>query len=364
MAIAFGYVDLVHVFKRRIGEMDNGVQVVREATARTVAFHNQEADTFTAKLADPVDQAKIRYEMPGGGTLQPLDEDGNPLPTIGYEGYDVAFPIRGGGDAYGTNRLSRAMMTVEDANNAAQEARVKDKNFLVDHMLAAVLTKESYPYLDKSRQGYTGNGEVTVMPLANNDATRYLINRGRGISGAHQHYTAQVAGIDAANNPYPGLFKNLREHTDNGEATVDVYIADNLVAATQNLPNFVEVGDADITQGSGAATLNARADKGIGDEVLGKVDRCWIISMSRLPDGYMVAHLRDQKPLGMRQYPVSSLQGLFTEEFNVDSNHYETRFLRFAGFGVKNRTAAAVHQVGAPSTTYVTPAEYAAPISH
>ena len=40
-----------------------------------------------------------------GGTLQPLDEWGNPLPVKDEGVYDVAFPIQGGGTAWGDNRV-------------------------------------------------------------------------------------------------------------------------------------------------------------------------------------------------------------------------------------------------------------------
>ncbi len=340
--------------------MDNGVQVVREANARTVAFHNAQADDFMNILSVPVLQPKIHYTQPGGGALQPMDEDGNPLPTITIDGYDVAFPIRGGGDAMGTNRVSRAMMTVEDANDAAQEARVKDKNFLVNHMIAALLTNTAYQFLDKTRRAYVGAGELTVMPLANGDSTRYITSYGRN-STTDNHYL-RLPLIDAANNPFPTIYRELKEHTDGSDAVVDVYVADDQVAAIQGLPGFVGRTDSDVLIGANANQLRATANKGIGDEVIGKVSRCWIISMARLPNGYMFAHVRDRKPLGQRQYPVASLQGLFNEEHNVEGNHMETRWLRFTGFGVRDRTSAVAVLIAAAGN-YVPPAEYTAPLA-
>ena len=363
MAIAFGYVDLQHVFKQRVGDMDNGIQVIREANARTLAFHNAQANAFLGDLSQPVQQAKERYMMSSGGSFQPMDADGNPLPTLAVEAYDIAYPIRGGGDAVGTNRVSRAMMTVEDFNNAAQDARLKDKNFLVDHMLAAILTSTSYVYIDETREGYTGVGEVNVMPLANGDTTRYVVGRGRGLAGNHNHYLRKPP-LDPATAPgtFQDIYNTLREHVDDGSARIVVYVASTLIPTISALPGFVAVGDPDVTLGSGSNTLNASVDKGIGDEVVGKYQRCWIISMDRLPDNYMIGHIKGQQPLGQRQFPVASLQGLFTEEHNVEGNHYETRYLRFTGFGVRNRTAACAVFLAAAGN-YVTPAEYTAPLA-
>lgn len=356
MAVQFGFVDIEYLFDRPVADV--GYTVVREAIDRTLAFYNQRVAKMTSSLVVPTVLAKERFTMPGGGTLQPLDEDGNPLPTLAYEGYDVAYPILGGGDAMGTNRLSRAFMTVEDANDRTRDAQVKDKNFLINHMLAAIFTKAGFTWLDRTRLGYTGAGSLAIMGLANGDSTRYIVGQGSG-TGTDDHYLAQAAAISDAANPFPGIYNDLKEHVDT-DPTVDVYVPDNLVSPIQLLTNFVEVIDPQIQVGTNQTVLRGTIDKGFGDMALGRVDRCNIILMSKLPSGYMVAINRDQKPLAMREYNVSGFKGLFTEDHNIDGNHYETRFLRFAGFGVRNRTSAVVQQIG--SGTYSTPTAFTAPL--
>ncbi len=361
MAVAFGFVDYTHLWKNRIDEMDRGIVILRDAIQRSVQFHNQQADGYLNQFCQRTTMSKERYEMPGGGTLQPLDEEhGLPRPTVRYEGYDVGYPIQAAGDAFGNNRVVRAMMTVQNANDFTVDTQIKDKNWLVDNILAAVFTRADRTYIDRARLGYAGVGTVTVKGLANNDGTRYITNHGRGVS-TDDHYLFQTAAIDPTNNPFPKIYKDLVEHTDTFEGTVDVYVPDNLLGAIEDLPNFVEVRDADVQAGMGERTLNNVPARGIGDRVIGKVDRCWIISMSRLPNNYMLAQLRGRKPLAMREYPAPSLQGLFTEEFSPDGNHMETRFLRIAGFGARDRTAALVYQIGAGS--YSPPAEYSAPLA-
>lgn len=362
MATAFGFVGLESLMQRRIADFDRGIMVVRDAIAKTVAYHNMEADTFTSRLAADVTVARELFEMPGGGRMQPLDEHGVPLPTQALARFPVGYPIRGAGDAMGADRITKALMTVEDANNSAQEARIKDKNFLVDHMLAALLTKESYTYLDATKRGYTGVGDVAVMPLANGDSTTYLINRGRGVA-MDNHYQAIPGPLSASANPFRGIKRDLTEHTASPDAPVDVYVAENLVDAIENLPNYREPRDVNITYGSSFSTV-AKGDKGIGDDYAGYVDGCHIISMGRLPDGYMLGHLRGSTPLGRRQWPASPLQGLFTEEFSPDGAHMELRYLRYVGFGVRNRAAALAFQVGPSNSVYVSPPEYAAPLTN
>lgn len=357
MAVQFGFVDIEYLFDRPVADV--GYTIVRDAMNRTLDYYNQRADNMLSSLAVQTTVAQERYTMPGGGTLQDLDEDGNPLPTLAYQGFDVAYPVRGAGDAMGTNRLSRALMTVEDANDRTRDAQIKDKNFLINHMLAALLTKDSYTWLDRTRLGYTGAGSLTIQPLANNDSTTYILNQG-GSVGTENHYLAQAAAIADAANPFPTIYNDLKEHQDLGDPVVDVYVPDNLTTAIQALGNFIEVVDPQVQVGANNNTLRATIDKGFGDVALGRVDRCNIILWSKLPSNYMLAVVRGNPPLAMRQYPVAGFQGLFTEDHNVDGNHYETRFLRFAGFGVRNRVSALAYMIGAG--TYANPASFTAPL--
>lgn len=358
MAVQFGFVDLEHLFDRPVADV--GYRVVRDAINRTLAFYNDRWNRMSSSLAFQTTLAQERFLMPGGGSLQPIDEDSNPRPTLAYAGYDVGYPIRGGGDAMGTNRLSRAMMTVEDANNHTREAQVKDRNFLINHLLASILTKDSYTWLDRTRLGYTGAGSLTIQPLANGDATTYIKTQGGSI-GTDNHYLGQAAAIADAANPFPTIYTELKEHLDAGEPNVDVYVPDNLLTAIQGLANFVEATDPAIIVGSDERRLRGTIPTGFGDQSVGRVDRCNIISWSKLPDNYMLATVRGNPPVALRQYPVSGFQGLFTEDNNVDGNHFETRFLRFAGFGVRNRTAALAYMIG--SGTYANPAAYTAPLA-
>lgn len=360
MATAFGFVELENLFEFRMDQLDRGIAIVRQAIQDTLNYHNQEANRFVAQLAAPVTVARELYEMPGGGRLQPIDEHTVPLPTQALARFPVAYPIRGGGDAMGTDRVTRALMTVRDANRSAYEAQLKDKNFLIDHMLAALLTTESYTYFDATKLGYTGVGDVTVMPLANGDSTTYLVQRGRGID-TDNHYLAQSASISNSANPLPIIWNELIEHTASVDTQIDVYVAENLVQSIMGLASFREPRDPNIQYGSGLSTV-ARGQTGIGDMYIGYADRCHIISMGRLPDGYMFAQLRGSTPLGQRQWPAAQLQGLFTEEHSPDGAHMEIRYLRYTGFGVRNRVGALCYQIGA--STYATPADYAAPLTN
>lgn len=340
---AYGFVGLEELGRFRIDQVENGVSVYREAVERSLAFINAKNAAWRAWLSADVPGAKELYEMAGGGTLQDIDEHDNPLPTVQMAAQDVAFPIRGGGDATGTDRVSRALMTFAEGNRAVQQAEMRDKRWHINYMMAAVFRNTPYQFLDRSRRTYRGAGNLTIKPLANGDGDQYITNGGSGV-GPDNHYLPLVGAISASNNPFEQIEEELVEHQD-AAGEVDVYVARDLVAPIELLPNFHEPRDPNITYGSGQSTV-ARGDKGIGDKYVGYVGGCHIIRMNALPAGYIFAQARDQKPLGYRQYPAASIQGLFQETHSPDGNHLETRFLRYGGYGCRNRVAALCMQTG------------------
>lgn len=344
---AYGFVGLEELGRFRIDQVENGTTVFMEAVQKTLDFVNRRNETWRGRLSTDVSVAKEWYEMPGGGTLQDLDEHGNPLPRVHLSAYDVAFPIRGGGDATGNDRISRALMTFADGNRAVQQATRADKRWHLNYMTAALLRNTSYNILDRGRRRMIGAGSLTIKPLANLDTTEYITNGGDGV-GTDNHYLGLVGAISASNNPLPQIYDELIEHMEDpgvGQSEIDVYVARDQVAAIEALPSFREPRNVNITYGSGESTV-ADGDKGLGDRYVGYADGCHIIRMNSLPNGYLMGHLREAKPLGYRQYPAAQVQGLFQETHMPDGNHMETRFLRYGGYGCRNRVAACVMQVG------------------
>lgn len=353
LGTAYGFVGLEELGRYRIDQVENGVSIVRSAIDLSLAYSNQRNEAYRSILSTDVEVAKESYEMPYGGTLQDIDEHGNPLPVVQFAAQDVAYPIRGGGDATGSDRVSRALMTFEEANRATQQATLKDRRWHVNYMLSALLRSTSYDYFDRTRRTMVGAGRLTIKPLANGDTDVYITNQGSG-TATNNHYLALVGAIAAANNPFPTIYDELVEHAV-ADQDVRVYVAKNLVSAIESLPDFSERRDARVTYGSGQSTV-AEGDKGIGDRYIGLVNNCHIIRMNALADNYMFAHLDGQAPLGYRQYPSPTLRGLFQESHSPDGNHMETRFLRYGGYGVRNRVAALAMQVGvAAGGTYTVP---------
>jgi hypothetical protein len=363
MTILPGFVGQEDILNDRIANV--GVERIDGAVQETLNWYNNQIQgELTALTGVPVTTAQWKVRQVVSRAMQPLDPDGNPVPQQGQEYYTVGVPVMGAGDAYGTNRVTAATMTVMELNNYMAEIMIADKETLQRRMLNAFLFDQAWTWHDIYRPE---TPDITVYPLANGDGVVYPKNAGGTLSVATDtHYLAQANAIDNNNNPFPTIYEELREHPQNnvgyrGTPTgyVFVYVASNLTASIEALSALVEIPDTFVTPGISTSTADANVynAKGFGGRVLGIVDGCIVVEWGALPDGYMFARAPlAGNPLSWRELDVPSLRGLFNEMHNVDGNHMVYRFLRWAGFGVTNRTAALCYQIGAGA--YAEPAGY------
>lgn len=356
-ANAYGFIGLQELYNQRVATV--GWPRIYDAVAASAAEYNRVMNGMLGELVERVTIAQEQFELPGSGTLQPLDEWGNPLPVIPSGSYKVGYPIQGAGHAWGTNRISRELLTVEEANRFTIDAFMRDSDWMMRHILAAIFDNATWTYNDKvGGNGGKGLGDITIQPLANADSVVYM--RKGGSSSTDTHYLAQAGAIADATNPFPTIYDELMEHPSN-VGPVKVYVPTSNIAAVRGLANFVPLSDPDVQPGNAEAALRGSIDRGFGDEVIGKVDGCWVISWGRLPSDYLLAHAAGNPILAMREYDAPALQGFFPETHSPDGNVVVNRMLRFAGFGARNRVAALVYRVG--NGTYAIPTGYDAPLA-
>lgn len=358
--VNYGFIGLEDFYTQRVNTV--GIQRVYDAVQASVDEYNRVVNALQAWV-ERTTMVQEYIELAGGGTLQPLTPDGNPLPVVPSGQYTVGYPMHGAGTAWGTNRITREMLTVAEADRFTDDALLKDTDWRIRHLLAAILDPVTWTFTDKyGGNGTKGLGAISILPLANGDATVYM--RRGGASSADTHYHAQAAAIANATNPFALARAELIEHPGNDGPFVS-YIPTALVATTVALTEFVEANDPDIDYQTGDNLPTAPATiLGPGDEILGKLksSNIWIVEWSRLPDDIIITVATGAGPfVKMRELPVASLQGLFTEGFDVDGNHTGQRFLRWAGFGVSNRVAAVATRVG--NGTYAAPTGYDAPLA-
>ena len=357
----YGFLSLEDLYGQRVNTV--GIERVYEAVQASVDEYNRVADAMSATMVERTTMVQEYVELPGGGTLQPLTPDGNPLPVVPSGQYTVGYPITGAGTAWGTNRITREMLTVQEADRFTDDAFQKDADWRMRHLLAAILDDVTWTFTDKyGGNGTKGLGAISVLPLANGDTVTYM--RRGGDNTTDDHYLATASAIADAANPFPTIRAELIEHPGNTGPFV-AYVSSSLIATTTALTEFVEANDEDVLyDGEDNLPTTPGAILGPGDEVLGKLksSNIWVVEWSRIPAGYMIVQALGAGAFAkMRELPVPSLQGLFTEGFDVDGNHTGQRFLRWAGYGVSNRVAAVVQQIG--NGTYQIPTGYGAPLA-
>ncbi len=357
MTTAFGFIDLVTLYDQRVAQV--GEQRIYQAVQESAAEYNRVANGLMSEFVERTTIAQEQIELPGDGTLQPLDENGNPLPVLPSGSYKVAYPIQGGGTAWGSNRVTRELITVQEAERNTTDAMQRDADWLTRHMLAAVFDSSTWTYNDKvGANGTKGLGDITIQPLANGDTVTY-VRKGGVAPATDTHYLAQANAISDADNPFQTIYDELIEHPSNN-GRVLVYIPSNLKASVEALSGFVAVDSADVVAGANSDRVVNVPMVGPGEKVLGMVNDCWIILWSRMPSSYMIAKMEGKPILKMREYPTGNLQGFFPEAANVDGNHLVTRMIRYAGFGVYDRVGALVYRVG--NAAYAVPTGFDAPL--
>jgi len=351
--MAYGFVDWKHLASQRIEDVS--VAKLWDAVRASAAEHNREITTLMATMVQRTTEYKVRFMSPGAGSLQPLDIYGDANPkTFRAEGYyDVAFPLHGAGTAWGTNIVSRAKMTVDEANRLTLDVQNQDADWMRRHIMAAVLDNVAWTFTDPD------HGSLTVEPLANSDSVTYP--KIGGSVATDEHYLYQAAAIADATSPFGTMYSELNEHVSNSGPYV-AYISTSLVATTKALTAFVPIGDSAIAYGASTDQVRSPLPLTLGDEVLGRVENMWVVEWRNMPAGYIIAQAQGAGPfLRMRENAEAELQGLFTRTFSIDSNHEGIRYYRYAGFGVYDRTAACVMQVG--NGSYSIPSGYNAPLS-
>lgn len=360
MPVEFGFIRLSDTFGQRVAQI--GVDVVWSAVEETVAEYNRVVNLLMGGIVERTTAAQERFMLPGVATLEPLDEFGNPLPrkTTGF--YTVAFPLHRAGYAWGTNRETRALLTVEEVNRELATARQADMDWLLRHMLAAIVDNVAWVHNDPQF------GALTIQPLANNDAVLYP-RRGALPPAIDDHYAAQAAGIADLTNPYPAIFAELNEHPSNRvspTSPVVSFVASGLVAATEGLAMFRDLTSPLIIPGVAMdrAAPGVQAQLRFGDRVMGVLGNSAHVAIEwgALPAGYILSMATGAGPiLKQREQPAAELQGLFPEANDVDGNRREERLIRICGFGVANRIAGHVQQIG--NAAYQIPAGFNAPLA-
>ena len=351
-AIAYGFLNLENIFDQRVDQVD--IEEISTAITESLAEHNRQTNTLLDLFATRTTAYSARYKQSSGGQLQPLDQNGRAMPVLPAGYYDLAFPIRDAGTAWGANFKAKAKMTVEDANRITAQMLAQDATWVRNQMLGQLFNATNFNYTDPDK------GTLVVKPIANGDTDTYLRTFDTTAT-TDTHQLAQAAAIADATDPYTVIEDELTEHVENSGEVISL-IASNLVATTKALTSFHEVTDPNIRIGLNQDELIGRFGGEVPGEIIGyHDDGVWIAEWKSLPSSYIISTMTGgPRPLAMREEPESELQGFIqVPDPRIDHPFYEQQYVRFAGFGAWNRVGATVTRIG--NGTYAVPTGYQPP---
>ena len=331
------------------------IEAVNTAIAEAVREHNRQMDALMALFVERTTEYKRRFAQVGAVRLQPIDEAGRARPVKPGGFYDVAWPLQMAGAAWGADFVTRAKMTVSDAERATSMMLEGDFRWMRDHVLAALFDNTPWTFTDPLF------GDLTIQPLANGDSVTYQISGGGDAPSTDNHYLAQAEAISDTDDPFEEIYEELREHPENSGEIVAL-IPTNLKAAVQGLDAFRPARDPNLQPGSATDVLIGDLGVQLPGRLIGyHTARVWIAEWPSLPDNYLLALATGgMRALRMREDPEPELQGFNLVARRDDHPFYESQYVRRAGFGAWNRVGALAYRIG--DASYAPPAAYDAPL--
>lgn len=122
----YGVWGLAHLNAQKVATL--GVTRVWDEVLTVAQEYNRVNDALLSEWVVRTTEALEQVELTGSGTLQPIDEYGNPLPVRPSGSYQVGYPIQGGATAWGDNRVTRALMTGRDVERNTFDAMRRVRN--------------------------------------------------------------------------------------------------------------------------------------------------------------------------------------------------------------------------------------------
>jgi hypothetical protein len=331
------------------------IEAVNDAITAASDEHNRTINALTGLFAEETTDYTMRFAQGGNTRLQPLDEHGRALPVKPSGYYDTAYPIQMAGSAWGATYVTRAKMTVRDAERATAMMLDADARWMRDHILAALFADASYTFTDDLY------GSLTVQGIANNDSVTYTTINGADSGATDDHTLAQAAAIADATNPFPTIYDELDEHPENSGPYI-AFIGNGLRATTEALATFHESPDANLQRGANDDVLVGDLGIDVPGRVLGYEESgMWVVEWRGMPANYIIGVAAGgAKPLRMRQDMEAELQGFKRVAQRDDHPFYESQWMRRAGFGAWNRVGAVAYRVS--NGTYAVPTGYSLPM--
>lgn len=335
-----------------------GQNVVYDATETLLARYNADLSAAVAVFIEGrIEYFKTRYKLPGGGRLQRRGSETTSAAVKAYGYWDVAYPLEDFGAQIGGDDISLAYMTMQEYDRHLDTILIQDVNTYRWEMLHRLFDNVATTFVDPI------HGNLTIEPLANDDAVLYPPVLGSETEATDDHYLESgyaATAIDDANNPYITIRQELEEHfgVSTGGNNIVVFIHPDEVPETEDLTDYDMVPDSYVRQG--AQTAIPEGLPSVPGRVLGRTNGVWVAEWRWIPTGYMLGvHLEAPPPLNERVDPADTglPSGLVLvtrdEDYPLEHAHYRHRF----GLGTGDRLNGVAMEL-ADGAGYTIPTNY------
>lgn len=352
-----GIEDSDRIFVNTVGQ-----SVVFNAVQQILAQWNSNLNDMLQVFVSgtTTDYVQRYYSMEGGR----LQEQGTLAPAAATRGaghWDVGFPLRQYGTAWGYDEISMAYMTVMEMDRTLAQLTAQGINTVRFQILKALFNNvEISNYDDKIHPVYD------IVPLANGDTVVYPPLAGSESGATDDHYLEAgylASAISDTNNPFPVMVRELAEHFGENEEELEVitFIHRDEEAEVEALTDFTPIEDMHVAPGDDTARLTS-AGPNVPGKIIGRVSDSWVSRWPWMPSGYMFSlAIAEEAPLKMRVDPADTglPQGLglvagTDSVFPLHGAQYRHRF----GLGVANRLNGVAMEL-ANGGTYTIPTVYA-----
>jgi len=346
----------------RVFNATTGQQAIYDVATRYIAEVN--ADMMRALsifVEGTTTNYTERYKLPGGGRLQRRGGAAPSGAVKAFGSWDVAYPLEDFGAQLAVTDVDMAYMTVAELDLHINTVIAQSVNTVRFEILRRIFNNAASTFADPR------HGNLTIQPLANNDAVVYPPVAGSETEATDDHYLESgylATAISDANNPYITIKQELVEHFGGASSVgsnVVVMINSAETPETEDLTDFDVVPDRFIRPGANAdIPYNMPATPG---RVIGRTNGVWVVEWDWIPAGFMFGTVLDEPaPLKMRIDPEDTGLGVGLQLVAREPNSpypWNTAFWRHRfGVGASNRLNGVVMEL-ANGGGYTEPVAYA-----
>lgn len=358
MSGIFGHLNLSD--SDRVYNATQGQMAIFDAVQDYLARVNTEITAASSVFIErTTSDHKLRYKLPGSGTLQRSGSDGRYGSVKGYGQWDVAFPLEDFGAQLSGNDVDMRYMTVAELNRHVETVAIQNVNTVRFEMLKSMFNNTQRTFVDPLW------GSLSIEPFANGDSVTYPPVLGASSEATDDHYLESgyaASSISDSNNPFITVRDELEEHfgQQQGNSNVAVFINTAQVTKSEALTDFDPVNDRFTTPGANTDTLNSTPG-GLPGRVIGRTNGVWVVEWKWIPANYMLGiHLDAPKPLIRRIDPSDTGLGDGLQLIAEDKQHpFTSSFWRHRfGLGAGNRLNGVVMELGTGGS-YTIPTAYA-----